>query len=590
MGVVLAVLVALLVTLASPGRSRVAAGPAESFLLVPTWTVAADAYPKERIMAASQIAVDAIGHVSSQVQMSFDYIFYGANDPNHTQPLHTIGSGSMLMTGEYNPETYRMEGRFHLEYTAETTGSWMGDERRVDTYEGHFSAVVTGPNHTVPVTIESVWTNQTFTRSGSSWKLFGTGNGTFTETYNYRQVGGPLPPAAMATVTQTGNSAWISWDGAKSWLPLKEGDVLRAGCIIRTGDEGNPLAGGGRVILIFAKGVRYVVEPNSRVQIHDWGAQMESGSVEVGDSSASPSWTKTDNGFVGGKDPSGAQVPFLEGQCAVTSAIAGCGPAIVSAVSAGKVASGPAVTVAANSYRVQVAPEGMKVSVYGGTAYVKSTVSQAVVQLAPGQSVIATATGLTSVTAKTFTDVGPSDSYRPAIIGMARKGIVSGRQCGWSWQVRPRDAVKRAQFAKMIDGVMSIPVDEAMEIPFSDLGQDDPNNLYPHEYVAAAAANGITTGVRPGEFVPYDPIKRAQVVTMIVRAANQLWPGLLDTPPSDWAPRLSSFVDATHGPAMRSAEYNGLLNNLSGFGSSWNPWSQASRGEVAQMLWNLMTK
>jgi len=53
---------------------------------------------------------------------------------------------------------------------------------------------------------------------------------------------------------------------------------------------------------------------------------------------------------------------------------------------------------------------------------------------------------------------------------------------------------------------------------------------------------------------------------------------------------MSSFTDVNHGATMRTAEYNGLLEGLQGFGRAWDPWKQATRGEVAQMLWNLMTR
>jgi len=41
---------------------------------------------------------------------------------------------------------------------------------------------------------------------------------------------------------------------------------------------------------------------------------------------------------------------------------------------------------------------------------------------------------------------------------------------------------------------------------------------------------------------------------------------------------------------MRIAEYNGLLTGLQGFGMGWDPWPAASRGECAQILWNVLTR
>jgi len=70
-----------------------------------------------------------------------------------------------------------------------------------------------------------------------------------------------------------------------------------------------------------------------------------------------------------------------------------------------------------------------------------------------------------------------------------------------------------------------------------------------------------------------------------VRACEAIYPGLLLPPPAGYG-TLGDF-HAIHGPTMRTAEYNGLLAGLAGFGPSWDPWANASRGETAQMLWTL---
>ncbi len=143
----------------------------------------------------------------------------------------------------------------------------------------------------------------------------------------------------------------------------------------------------------------------------------------------------------------------------------------------------------------------------------------------------------------------------------------------------------------MIVGAMSLPPKSTTATRFTDLGAPDTAG-YPHVFVQAAYESKITTGTNTAQtmFGPWDPIKRAQVVTMIVRAAKELWPGVLKTPPTGWSGAMSGFTDVNHGANMRMAEYNGLLAGLTGFGRDWNPWAQASRGEVAQMLWNLMTR
>jgi hypothetical protein len=110
--------------------------------------------------------------------------------------------------------------------------------------------------------------------------------------------------------------------------------------------------------------------------------------------------------------------------------------------------------------------------------------------------------------------------------------------------------------------------------------------FFPDNYIAACATKGITQGSSPGRFSPGLSISRAQVVTMCVRGAGSTFPGLLGEPYASWKATLPNF-DPTHDEMMRKAEYNALTTGLVGFGVKWNPWAPASRGEVAQILWNL---
>lgn len=182
-----------------------------------------------------------------------------------------------------------------------------------------------------------------------------------------------------------------------------------------------------------------------------------------------------------------------------------------------------------------------------------------------------------------FPDVGASHPYRAAIEGMYDRGIISGYESGL---FGPNDSVKRAQFAKMIVGAVDLEVYEGMSSPFTDLGANPGDDLYPHDYIAAAFANGITNGITASTFGAYVPITRAQVVTMIVRAVGT---GVLSSPPAGFAGSLGNFSE-THAPYMRIAEHNGLLAGLQEFGPGWDPWRTASRGECAQILWNVLTR
>jgi len=183
-----------------------------------------------------------------------------------------------------------------------------------------------------------------------------------------------------------------------------------------------------------------------------------------------------------------------------------------------------------------------------------------------------------------FPDVPAEHPYHEAITGIAEQGIINGYASGL---FGVDESVRRAQFVKMICGTLDMMVTEDLTSPFTDLGDDVRWDLYPHEYVAAAYANGITNGLTGTTFGPYDRVTRAQAVTMIVRAAQNLRPGALAPVPSGYEGTVASFSDV-HTPYMRIAEFNGLLAGLQGFAPAWDPWAGARRGEAAQMLWNLL--
>ena len=81
------------------------------------------------------------------------------------------------------------------------------------------------------------------------------------------------------------------------------------------------------------------------------------------------------------------------------------------------------------------------------------------------------------------------------------------------------------------------------------------------------------------------------MITMIVRAVDNL-PGGLEAPRlrTGWA--CSPTAIPTHGPNIKKAEYNGLLDGIRATASvtglaGWNTAGKATRGEVAQILANV---
>jgi hypothetical protein len=120
--------------------------------------------------------------------------------------------------------------------------------------------------------------------------------------------------------------------------------------------------------------------------------------------------------------------------------------------------------------------------------------------------------------------------------------------------------------------------------PFTDLGSDDPSDLYPHEFVGVAYQKGITKGTTATTFGPYVNITRAQLITMVVRSIRSENPEALGAPSADWPGELPAS-DPTHGANIRTAEFNGLLAGISL--GDWSVWADATRGETAQILYNM---
>ncbi|NLE10478.1 MAG: hypothetical protein GX630_03140 [Actinobacteria bacterium] len=193
-----------------------------------------------------------------------------------------------------------------------------------------------------------------------------------------------------------------------------------------------------------------------------------------------------------------------------------------------------------------------------------------------------------------FIDVAEDDPYARAIDKMAEKGIIEGYEDGLFGQ---EDLVTRQQFAKLIlltmaewdPRVYTATLYDTCNFVDADEIERSSGELYAYHYVARATRTALTFGYPDGTFRPLGNITRQQVITMIVRAGLPV----LETPPDDWQGVLS-YIDPEHGERIRVAEYNGLTDGIVGgtWGglSGWDSRLDATRGEVAQMLYNLLKR
>ena len=191
-----------------------------------------------------------------------------------------------------------------------------------------------------------------------------------------------------------------------------------------------------------------------------------------------------------------------------------------------------------------------------------------------------TTTTTTLIAAPRFVDVTEdSTPYWYEIDYLASMGVVTGFSDGL---FRPEDEIKRQQFAKMITLAAGCAVTEDDTCPFVDV-QRFPGDLYPYHYVAVAYQCGFTQGTTATYFSPYRTLTRAQLITMVVRAAG------LSEPPASYTAPFGNF-STTHYPFARKAAYAGLLDGLVGMGSDYDFLAPATRAEVCLLLYGLLTQ
>ncbi len=184
-----------------------------------------------------------------------------------------------------------------------------------------------------------------------------------------------------------------------------------------------------------------------------------------------------------------------------------------------------------------------------------------------------------------FPDVPSGHPYFTAIIDLATRNIIGGFADG---TFGPGKDVTRQQFAKMAVLTGGYPVSEADVCTFVDVPKTDSSTLYPDNYIAVCAAKGITTGKTATTFDPGGNITRYQMISMTVRMAMNLNPGLLQAPAPGYTGSAGWGANPTHGANALLAESNGLLDGLAL--SSLDPNGNMTRGEVAQVLHNLLAK
>jgi rhodanese-related sulfurtransferase len=180
-----------------------------------------------------------------------------------------------------------------------------------------------------------------------------------------------------------------------------------------------------------------------------------------------------------------------------------------------------------------------------------------------------------------FSDVPASYPFSADIKRLAGLNIIGGFPDG---TFKPDSPVTRQQFAKMIvlaTGRHTEAVDNQADPTFTDV-TPDMGLPYPFDYIEEAAGAGFIKG-DAGTFSPGNNITRAQLALIIVRAGA----GALADPPAGYQTGFTDLPDYA-AAAVAKAKFNGILDGKTP--TSFDPYANATRGQVCKMLSRLLDK
>lgn len=179
-----------------------------------------------------------------------------------------------------------------------------------------------------------------------------------------------------------------------------------------------------------------------------------------------------------------------------------------------------------------------------------------------------------------FSDVAANAPYSKAVGFMAARGIVNG--VGGD-RFAPESNVTRADFLIMLMNSYGIELDTTVSGNFADAG-----NKYYTPYLATAKRLGIVTGVGENRYAPEAGISRQDMFVMLYRALNKL--GELPTGKSGGS--LASFNDTGDISSYASDAVKLFVETgiISGDEKALRPKTASTRAEVAQALYNLLSK
>ncbi len=184
-----------------------------------------------------------------------------------------------------------------------------------------------------------------------------------------------------------------------------------------------------------------------------------------------------------------------------------------------------------------------------------------------------------------FQDVAENAWYNSAVSFIAARGITKGTG---KELFSPDNRLTRAEVITMVMRAYGIEPDTRFEDNFTDAG-----NTWYTGYLAAAKRLGISKGVGNNRFAPDNEITRQEMFTLFYNALKVIRQ-LPKTKESNTVPgrKLSDFTDGEQiaswaTEAMTLLVETGTINGNAG---KLAPGDTSTRAEMAQVLYNLMTR
>lgn len=180
---------------------------------------------------------------------------------------------------------------------------------------------------------------------------------------------------------------------------------------------------------------------------------------------------------------------------------------------------------------------------------------------------------------KTFKDISGHKNQQ-AIEELARRGIINGST---ELEYSPDKTMTRAEFATIV--VRALGLSSSASNVFSDICEKD----WFFSFVTTAYSYGIVNGVSKDAFSPHGKITREQAATMVSRVAKLcgVYSDIDSTTAKNILAEFSDYIKISSW-AFSPMAYCYEKNILDRSVIEINPQQAISRGEIAQMLYNLL--